>query len=323
MQKRIVTQNEAGQRLNKLLKKYLKEAPDSFIYKMLRKKNIVLNGRKADGSEKTAVGDEITLWLSDDTIEKFSGSPSFIRTDYQLDIIYEDSHMLLLNKPAGLLSQKAKPEDISVNEQMISYLIDTGALKTEELKCFMPSVVNRLDRNTSGLIAAGKSLVGLQALSALFKDRTLGKYYLCLAAGEIHTGCQIEGYLKKDEKSNKVTLLDKKAPGCDYIKTAYEPLAGNSKATLLKIELLTGRTHQIRAHLAYIGHPVIGDYKYGDLKINDQFKAKYHLKHQLLHAWQLVMPEALTGQLAYLKGRTFTAPCPPLFEKILKSEGLK
>ena len=162
MQKRIVTPNEAGQRFSKLLEKMLKNAPKGFIYKMLRKKNITLNGKKADGTEKTAVGDEITLWLSDETIQKFEGVHIIQKTSDYPEIIYEDEHVLLMNKPAGILSQKARPEDISVNEQMLAYLMDTGVITEETLKSFKPSVVNRLDRNTSGLIAAGKTLAGFR-----------------------------------------------------------------------------------------------------------------------------------------------------------------
>ncbi len=395
MQRRIVTPNEAGQRLSKVLGKYLPDAPESFIYKMLRKKNITLNGRKADGSEKTLLGDEITLWLSDETIEKFSGRQVFQRTEVHPRIIYEDANVLLMNKPAGVLSQKAKDSDLSINEQMISYLLDSRQLSEEELRVFKPSVVNRLDRNTSGLIAAGKTLAGLQMLSKLFKDRSLHKFYYCIVAGVIDAPCEVDGYLVRDQAQNRVTIYQASSvPSADEerkaqvsarpflapsaareaagsragdIRTAYRPLTSNGKLTLLEVWLITGRTHQIRAHLASLGHPIIGDYKYGDARINDYFKGKYHLKHQLLHAGKLVMPERLTDgisemesdgmsemrsdgtsdmrsesasemrpegvsgslmaktmQAAFsaLAGKTFTAPLPPLFERIAEGERL-
>lgn len=321
MQKRIVTNNEADQRLSKLLEKYLKEAPKSFIYKMLRKKNITLNGKKADGTEKTKIGDEITLWLSDETIEKFAGVQDFKRADYSFDIIYEDDNILLMNKPAGLLSQKAQPEDISINEQMISYLLDKGELTEEMLKSFKPSVVNRLDRNTSGIIAAGKTLPALQALSELFKDRTMHKYYLCLVKGEIKEKKVLEGWQIKDARTNKVYLTNQKTEAGAYIKTAYEPIASNKEMTLLKVLLVTGRTHQIRVHLAGEGHALAGDYKYGDKSFNDRLKAKYHLKHQFLHAWKLCMPK-LSGVLADVSEKSFTAPLPENFQYILEGEKL-
>ena len=328
MQKRIVGPNEAGQRLNKVLEKYLKEVPKNFIYKMLRKKNITLNGKKADGTEKTKVGDEITLWLSDETIEKFSESFHFERTKTLPEIIFENEDILLMNKPAGVLSQKAGPQDESINEQMITYLLESHQLKDADLMSFKPSVTNRLDRNTSGLIAAGKSMAGLQALSAAFKDRTFSKYYVCLVRGVVKDAAHIQGYLYKDEKTNKVTVTEEKMHGADAIETGYEPISSNGKVTLMKIELITGRTHQIRAHLAGIGHPIIGDYKYGDMAVNEIFRAKYHLKHQLLHAWRLVMPSEneLSDEDKVLKevaGRIFEAPLPHLFQQIISGEQLK
>lgn len=337
MQKRIVTPNEAGQRLDKLLGKYLRTAPKSFIYKMLRKKNITLNDKKADGSEKVKVSDEVTLWLSDETIEKFSGEVSFERTRTHPQVIYEDAHVIFMNKPVGVLSQKAKEDDISINEQMITYLLDTHQLKERDLEVFKPSVTNRLDRNTSGIIAAGKSMAGLQQLSEMFKQRSMHKFYECIVEGVIEKPCEIDGYLIKDEKTNKVTVMhsdvagekfvdpgnQKKWKSADYIQTAYEPLKSNGHLTYLRVRLITGRTHQIRAHLASIEHPIIGDYKYGHSQINDYFKGKYHLKSQLLHARTLVMPTDISGALARLSGKSFEAALPPLFEKIIVGENLK
>ena len=163
MQEIIVAANEAGQRLDKMLAKYLNEAPKSFLYKMLRKKNIVLNGKKATGNEKLAVGDSVKLFLADETIAKFSNIHA-VHTNVTLDIIYEDENVLLINKPVGMLSQKAVADDESLVEHIISYMLETRQLTEEELRKFRPSVCNRLDRNTSGLVAAGKSLAGLQEM---------------------------------------------------------------------------------------------------------------------------------------------------------------
>ena len=150
MQEIIVSANEAGQRFDKLLAKYLNEAPKSFLYKMLRKKNIVLNGKKATGNEKLEVGDSIKLFLADETIEKFS-KVQIQHTKKKLDVIYEDDHILLINKPAGMLSQKAEAKDESLVEHVISYMLDSGQLTEADLRSFKPSICNRLDRNTSGL----------------------------------------------------------------------------------------------------------------------------------------------------------------------------
>lgn len=311
MQKFIVTPNEAGQRLDKLLFKYLNLAPKSFIYKMLRKKNITLNHKKCDGSEKTYVGDEVSLWLSDETIDKFRETKYFTRVPIHFKVIFEDEDILAVNKPAGLLSQKAKPEDISVNEEAISYLLENQVITEKSLEVFKPSVCHRLDRNTSGLLIVGKSLSGSQHMSALLKERTVEKYYLCLVEGIVKTSEHIQGYLIKDEQTNQVKISGQPVSGGHHIETFYEPVGNNGKYTLLKVELITGRTHQIRAHLASVGHSIVGDGKYGSEAVNDRFRRNYHLKHQLLHSWRMVFDE-----------RQLTAPLWPEFERILKEEHL-
>ncbi|MBQ8803990.1 MAG: RluA family pseudouridine synthase [Tyzzerella sp.] len=318
MQEIIVSANEAGQRFDKLLAKYLNEAPKSFIYKMLRKKNIVLNGKKATGNEKLAVGDSVKLFLADETIEKFS-KISIAHTNKKLDILYEDEHVLLINKPVGMLSQKAEAKDESLVEHIISYMLESGELTEAELRKFKPSICNRLDRNTSGLIVAGKSLVGLQVMGELFKERSIKKYYRCLVSGKVSEKQYIKGYLKKDEATNKVTVSQNEVPDSLPIETEYEPIWANDFCTLLEVHLITGRTHQIRAHLASQKHPIIGDYKYGNRRINDSFKEKYKLQSQLLHAYRLEMPE-LAGELENLSNKQFVAPLPSLFEKIANAE---
>lgn len=321
MQEIIVSANEAGQRLDKLLAKYLNEAPKSFIYKMMRKKNIVLNGKKADGSEKLNLGDSVRLYLADETIEKFS-KVKVQKTSAKLNIIYEDENILLLNKPVGMLSQKAKPQDVSAVEHVITYLLESGQLTEEELRSFHPSVCNRLDRNTSGLLAAGKSLAGLQELSALFKNRNLKKFYRCIVAGQVKESSHISGWLYKDEKTNKVTVLNKEREDAVRIETEYRPISIGKDATLLEVHLITGRTHQIRAHLASVGHPILGDYKYGRKQANDECKKEYGVQAQMLHAYRLEFPE-LAGALSNLSGQKFIAEVPKQFEKVCRGKGLE
>ena len=336
MKKIIVSSNEAGQRMDKLLAKYLSEAPKSFFYKMLRKKNITLNGKKAQGNEKLETGDEIVFFLSDETYQKFAGKPDSSmqllkqapHSPKSVPVLYEDEHLLFLNKPVGMLSQKSKPDDFSLNEYVITYLLQNGTLTEEELTSFRPSICNRLDRNTSGIVAAGKTLKGLQQLSEMFRSRTMEKYYLTIVSGQITEQTYIHGYLKKNEKTNKVTV--KKTPFEDAmeIETAYRPLAHTANYTLLEVHLITGRTHQIRAHLASAGYPVIGDTKYGNQEINIQLKKKYHLTAQLLHAWRMHFPdtkEALCTEdvLSSLKGKTIYAPIPEKFNRIIKGEGIR
>lgn len=212
-----INENEAGQRFDKYLKKLLGNAPGSFIYKMLRKKNITLNGKKADGTEKLNQGDDIKLFFSDETFEKFSGSGTpdsefealkvlsreFTSGKRKLPVVYEDKDVIFINKPTGMLSQKAKPEDISANEYILAYLIAKGELTESSFRTFRPSICNRLDRNTSGLLAAGKTLKGLQEMAKALKERSVQKYYRCIVKGTVKEASYLKGYLQKDESSNQ------------------------------------------------------------------------------------------------------------------------
>lgn len=318
-----VHKQEEGQRLVKLLGAYLKEAPNSFFYKMLRKKNITLNGKKADGTEKLKCGDEIRLFLSDETYEKFAGKvqPKEKFPMAKLNIVYEDSNVIFINKPAGMLSQKSVPSDVSLNEYLLGYLEKSGQWKQEESKAFRPSVCNRLDRNTSGMVICGKSMAGLQQMAALLKDRSLHKYYLCLVKGVMTESQHLEGYLLKDENSNQVKIFQKETEGAARIITEYEPLYTEGETTLLKVTLVTGKSHQIRAHLSSIGHPIIGDPKYGDRKVNAFFRETHGIKNQMLHAWKLTFPE-LAEPLDNLSEKSFEAePAGLMKQYLMKAKG--
>lgn len=314
-----IGKNESGQRLDKYLKKLLKEAPGSFIYKMLRKKNIVLNGRKADGSEKLREGDEVKLFLSEETFAKFAdrteaaagGKPCREQYPYHpLEIIYEDEDWLIVNKPAGVLSQKAKPDDVSINEWIIGYLLHTGAIDENQLVTFKPSVCNRLDRNTSGLLAAGKTLAGSQSLSEAFRDRSAQKFYRCVAAGRVTEPMYLKGYLVKDGESNRVRISREADQDGEArpIETRLAPVEVYRDATLLSVHLITGRTHQIRAHLSSVGHPILGDPKYGDRGVNERWRQLAGVRRQLLHAYCLRLPD----------GREVTAELPEDFNRVLE-----
>lgn len=320
-----ITKNEAGQRLDKMLLKYLNEANSGFIYKMLRKKNIKLNDKRAGGNEMLAVGDVVALYLSEETIDKFrqkgkhANIPVISDHSFEKAVLYEDEEILLLNKPAGMLSQKAKDADMSANEYLIQYLIKKGELTENTLETFRPAFCNRLDRNTTGLMAAGKSLAALQQLSKLFRSREIEKYYVCLVKGKLSAPERLEGYLKKDEETNQVSVSGNPAEG-EYIVTQYLPMRSNGKLTLLKVHLVTGKTHQIRAHLASIGHPIAGDYKYGDAGLNEYLRHRYSVKSQMLHSWRTVFPEEMGGTLHYLCGKRFEAPMPAVFNRVEKGE---
>ena len=326
----MIEKNEAGQRLDKFLAKYMNEASKSFFYKMMRKKNITLNGKKCEGNEKLAEGDVVKLFLAEDTIEKFSSVQVQEVKKVDLDILYEDDEIILVNKPAGMLSQKGKETDESLVEYLIDYLLGSGKLTERGLRAFRPSVCNRLDRNTSGIVAAGKSLAGLQMLSGVFKDRSIHKYYQCLVSGEIRDVKTVDGWLLKDEKKNQVRILTEAEAkrfggrGGDEepkrIRTKYEPIATDGRFTLLKVTLLTGRSHQIRAHLASLGHPIVGDFKYGGVsKVNPSGRT---VKYQLLHSYRLEFPK-LAEPFVYLSGRVFEAPLPGYFGSVLKETGIR
>lgn len=322
MREIIISDREEGQRLDKFLGKYMNQAPVGFFYKMMRKKNIVLNGKKASGGERLRQGDKIKLFLSDETIDKFTETikraPAQEKGS-ELAVIYEDAHVLLVNKPAGLLSQKARASDVSLVEVITEYLLQSGSLTATDIRTFRPGICNRLDRNTSGIVTAGKSLAGLQALSLGFKERSFGKYYRCLVQGEVYEREYIQGYLSKDQEKNQVTVSKHASEGADLIETEYLPIKVKDGYTLLEVHLITGKPHQIRAHLASVQHPVIGDYKYGDRQENDRFRKDYGLTSQLLHAYRLEFPKMDSDSvLKHLSGRKFCAKEPELFVRIQK-----
>ncbi len=347
MQEFKIGPNEAGQRLDKFLHKYLKEAGNGFLYKMLRKKNITLNKKKADGKEMLVMGDMVQFFFSEESFQKFRGKESSHKeamkslnkeatksypkkdtlssykkayeTLTKIEVIYEDEHILLVNKPAGILSQKATASDYSVNEWLIGYLLAKGATDETQLETFKPSVCNRLDRNTSGLLICSKSFYGSRQMNACIKERDLRKFYRTFVKGKIEKGDYLKGYLKKDELTNRVTLKESisKEEEKEYVcvETAYEPIFYKNGYTYLEVELLTGKTHQIRAHLASIGHPLLGDEKYGDRKWNQSFRDIKIPRHQLLHAYRLEFP-ALNGKLEALSKRSFIASEPEVYERL-------
>lgn len=375
MYQTIITDREAGQRFDKYLHRILPNAGSGFLYKMLRKKNITLNDKKADGSEKIAVGDCVKVFFARETLAKFMGTvpdaaalpkegvkatgdeatstddPETFMEEYaaayeklsEIQVIYENDHVLIADKPAGILSQKAKKTDLSLNEWLIGYLLQSGFVTADELRFFKPSVCNRLDRNTSGIVLCAKSLQGAQLLGDLLKERTLHKYYQTYVKGQITQAQSIAGILWKDEQTNRVTVsplpgtrLSGSAraqkdsagaasssrqlkPNANRIETAYRPLRIERDKTLLEVELITGKSHQIRAHLASVGHPLLGDYKYGDRTWNEAYRQKCGIQSQLLHAYRVVFPP-LEDPFADLSERTFCCALPKTFERVFAAE---
>ncbi len=325
MKRIIIDASTSGQRLDKYLKRYLPNAGTGFLYRMLREKKIKLNKARADGKQILKSGDEICIYFADETIAKFMGESGIKEPEstvskkdrevFAENIIYEDDDVLLLNKPSGMLSQKSRADDVSACELLVDHLISCGRLSHSDMKNYRPSAVNRLDRNTSGILICAGTFRAAKELSEIIKDKTLKKEYLTLVKGHISRGKDLNAYLKKDNASNKVTVSDVYKEGYDRIETAYRPLGYIGNDSLLEIDLKTGKTHQIRAQLSYLGHPVIGDEKYGDKKSNRDYYEKYALKRQFLHACRIRFP----GKLDYLKrlqGRCFTAELPKELKRI-------
>ena len=329
MKEIVIGANQIDKRLDGFLKAYLPEASTGFIYKMLRKKNITLNGKKASGTEKLKVGDKINIFFSDETFEKFKGTSNQdssaepftdkeikdIRALGNISVIYEDNNIILVNKPSGVLTQKATPKDVSLNEWLIYYLYSKNEVTAQSLDTYRPSVCNRLDRNTSGLVICAKSLLGARTMNKLLKDRNVDKYYRTIVNGNLKEPVRLTGFLYKDEEKNKVFIKkeDPKDDRYSYIETYYQPLLYNEEndLTLLEVKLITGKPHQIRAHLASISHPIIGDVKYGGRKIGG-------LRSQLLHSYRLKFPNDLPEEFTSIMGKEYKAELPEIFGKFFR-----
>lgn len=354
-----ITQALSGQRMDKYLKKYFPEAGSSFLYKMMRKKNITLNGKKAAGNELLQTDDKIQIFMKEDTIAKFrglgtgsladgnesegvslkeqkttrdnedkvshkvqklieEGSAAF-STLFGIKVIYEDDHILLVNKPSGILTQKADDRTLSLNEWIVGYLWDKGNGQKDHLHFFRPSICNRLDRNTSGIVICAKSFHGSQEMNRLLKLREMRKFYRLMVEGNLHKDGIIEGFLVKDSKSNLVKIVSKKQDGATPVKTIYRVLNYYAKAnaTLIEAELVTGKSHQLRAHFSSIGYPIVGDPKYGDQRKNRERKANYAISNQMLHAYRIEFPQ-MKGEFAYLSNKMFIAPEPAEYQNICR-----
>ena len=329
MKEILVSKSDAGTRLDKFILKQLDKSSQGFIYKMLRKKNIVLNDKKALGSERLNEKDSVKFWLSDDTFAALSSDKSKKVTaikelkkvkqsfDFKSNIIYEDEALILIDKPENVLVQKSDKNDISLNDMLLGYLLAEGKIDEESLKSYTPSICNRLDRNTKGIVIAAKTLAAARVLNAIIKDRSIKKEYLCIVKGVAKEKDCLNAWLRKNEKTNTVLVKKDEFDLAKPIKTLYKRLYTNSNYSLLSVELITGRTHQIRAHLASVGLPIIGDIKYGDKEANALAKKKYKVENQLLQAYRLTFPKLLKD-FAYLSGKCFESRVDRKFMEVLK-----
>jgi len=300
-----ITKNDAGQRLDKFLTKTYRNLPMSLLYKAIRKKDIRLNGKRCEAAARLQEGDTLSLFLPDDALAITPPTYEFMHASRSLDIVYEDEHVMLLNKKAGLL---VHPDDREFADTLIfrvqRYLYEKGEYDPAAEQSFTPALVNRIDRNTSGIVIAAKTAAALRILNEKLKNREIEKYYLCIVHGRMPKQTDtLEGYLEKNEAQNRVYVSDTPRPGARTIRTRYTVLEQRGDLSLLEIHLLTGRTHQIRAHLASIGHPLLGDGKYGTNALNKGTG----FNKQALCSYRLQFDFASdAGELNYLNGKEFT-----------------
>lgn len=303
---------EAGQSSWKYLTRLLPEAASGLLRKSMRKKNITVNGKKIEGKEKLQTGDRVEIWFSDETLAKFMGQTEIETAkeetwkEFPQWILYEDAQMLVLNKPAGLLSQGDKSGSDSLNDGLLAYL------QSEISPTVKPSICNRLDRNTSGLVLAGKTVQALQELNGWIKDHALHKEYQAIVYGTMKGSGVLKGFLVKNHGTNQVRYTDKAEKGALPIESRYQVLKNFEKqgisCTLLQVQLVTGRSHQIRIHFASLGHPLLGDRKYGSQE-SIMASQKLHIHRQMLHAYEMIFPKT-KGILTALSGKTIQAPLP-------------
>ncbi len=302
----LINKNESDQRLDRFLKKYLSKAPQSFIYKMIRKKNIKVNGKRANPETTIYEGDKIQLFLSDETIEKFMEEKE-IKSSLIPKIIYQDENIILINKPVGVLSHSTGEKfEENIVDSMINYLIQKGEYIPRIERTFTPSICNRLDRNTSGIIIGAKNYEALKAINEAIRKGEIARIYKTIVKGRINKEFKAEAYLLKDEDKNKVKVKGGDFEGSKKITTNFKPIISKNGYTLLEVNLITGRTHQIRAHLSSLGYPIIGDRKYGNEGTNKIFREKYGLNNQWLHAYKIEF-NGLGAGLKYLNGKVFTS----------------
>lgn len=316
MKEIIIDKNESEQRLDRFLKKYLANASQGFIYKMLRKKNIKVNGKKANPEDNIVEGDVVQLYLSDETIEKFLAVKGPVKSKLIPNIVYEDENILLINKNMGVLSHGAGGDfEENIVDSMINYLIEKKDYIPRIEKIFTPSICNRLDRNTSGIIIGAKNYQSLKTMNEALRKLKVRRFYKTIVKGSIDKDFKSEGYLSKDEDRNMVEVTKDYVEGSKKIVTYLKVLKRTKEYSLLEIELITGRTHQIRGHLSSLGYPIIGDRKYGDKIVNKKFLKEYNLDNQWLHGYKIEF-NGLEEPLSYLNGKSFESSMEDKYAKI-------
>ena len=301
-----VNKSDAGQRLDRLLKKKYPALPNSLMYKEIRKKNIKVNKKRCDAAYTLALGDTVELYLKDDVLQEKKAYYDFMRAPKEIDIIYEDGNLMLINKKAGILCHPDGKEYVNTLISSVKRrLYESGEWEPEN-SSFTPALANRLDRNTAGIIIATKNAAALKELNCAIKNRNIEKHYLAAVHGEFKIkSAVLEAYITKDEKKNTVTVFDNETKNAKKIITKYTVIDSYGGKSLIDIDLITGRTHQIRAHMAHIGHPLIDDGKYG--KESGRFR-------QALCSYKLIFKGGF-NLLSYMTGREFTLKDCEIYNK--------
>ena len=372
MREITITANDAGRRLDRFLRKYLRNASLGEIYKLIRK-DVKVDGRRRNESYMLNEGEVLTLYVSDEVLSDLTGEKAAgkagsgkarsasqgSKAKRQFRIIYEDDRVLIVSKPYGLLTHGDSHEKKNhLANQVKDYLIEKGEFDPRSEKVFAPAPANRLDRNTTGLVLFGKTSASLKALNEAIREDLTDKYYITIACGVIDKALTLTGSLAKDEHANKVRIFtgsndashgDMTSAGTadadvktkdvitEVMPVRHFSVGSEAEVTLTEIKLVTGRSHQIRAHLAGIGHPLAGDAKYAHAvnedavriygtvpatrreinNINECFARRYRISTQLLHAQRISFAESgLPEEIEYLAGKSFSAPLPPAFERI-------
>lgn len=305
MKEFIIKKNDAGQRLDKYITKSFPLIPQALMYKYIRNKRIKVNGKRAEISYKLSVDDVISMYINDEFFEPVKPKYDFLSAGKSIKIVYEDENVILIDKPAGILSH---PDEGNYTDTAITrvkrYLYEKGEYDPENEMSFAPALVNRIDRNTCGIIIGAKNAESLRILNEKLKNRELHKYYLCVAIGKLkNREGIIKGYLEKNEKQNRVYISEKSNDKTKAIATKYNVLDYKGGLSLVEVELLTGRTHQIRASFSHIGNPLLGDGKYGTNAQNKQFGG---YKKQFLYSYRLAFDfQSDAGILNYLNNKSF------------------
>ena len=306
LRKVTILKNDEGQRLDKFLTKAYPNLPQSVLYKCIRTKDVKLNGKRCQISDRLREGDVLSLYWQEEFFQKEERQYDFLKAPLTLSVLYEDENILLLDKKPGLI---VHPDENYHFDSLIArvqhYLYDKKEYRPEEENAFAPALINRIDRNTGGIVMAAKNAEALRIMNQKVKDREMHKYYLCVVCGRLSEKEEtLTGYLEKNETQNRVYISRRPTENAKSIRTRYRVLEERRDFSLLEVELLTGRTHQIRAHFASIGHPLAGDGKYG----KNDWNKRSGFPYQALYSYKLRFDFSTdAGILQNLDGREFTA----------------